>query len=284
MKYKNNFSFILTERCNWSCEYCDFPSLENPKDTTFQIIKKHMPYISKFVETSFIDAVGGEIGLVDSAILMEFFKYLPDKSVVVSTNGEFLNRNLHYIPSIRDKIKEVWWHLCEEPKKEKLEVDYYDKDIKIVKGIVGVDLKNIIDFIEANPQIKFDYVEYETYSHSNKELYEALKEKENVSKRAMAIIENRIDEDSKKLRKMCSDFNSTVSIDLVNERILYCHKSMQNYITLSKKHLYKRLENFPKDIFSGENSCYKCVRLYAGKYSNSDILITLQNRMTKKHK
>lgn len=276
---KMNFSFILTERCNWNCYYCDFPSIKNPKDTDIDKINKHMPYISKNIEdNSFIDVQGGEIGLIDINILISFFKYMKDKSVIVSTNGKFLENNYHFIPSIRKKIKEIWWHLCEEPNGKKFKVDYYDKDINIRRGIVSKFLKNLIEMMEKNPQISFDYAELETSKVSPLEAYKNLKNITNLTDRAKNILKSRCN--NKITPEICSKFHDTVSIDLVNERILLCHKAMQNYIILSKLHLKKRLNNFPINVFNGKNSCEHCIRLYASKYSFDNML----KQMTKKYK
>lgn len=267
------FSFILTERCNWDCSYCEYPLLKTPDDTTKKILKKHMPYIKELIEkfsgiVTGIDVQGGEIGFLDLDTLKYFFKYI-SIPVIVSTNGKFLERQYHKDRSIRPLIREIYYHIYQTPRKVKIDYKNYDDEIPIRIGIVHNNVKDIVDFIKMNPNIIFDYVEFENQIYNKeiipsaryKKLANNLNDLPNVSETVIDILNSKINE-SKNKRDLCRKFSSTITIDLINERILLCHRSNNSYIPLTKENLIKRLTSYPKELFSIDNCC-SCVRLYS---------------------
>jgi hypothetical protein len=271
-------SFILTERCNWKCEYCEYPLIDEPKDTTIEIMSRHLPYIKRlWNDVVWADVCGGEIGLLSSDILRYFFKTL-DQPIVVSTNGMFLDKGYHLDPEIKPYIKEIFLHLDMKNKRN------YVDDVK--KGIVHNDLDEMIDFIKNNPEDIFDYVEFEFDINKPrkmdmniyKKLYTAIQDIDNVSEYAKDIIKRRLNEPNN-LRLLCSWFNKTAEIDLVNERIPLCHRSRINHIKLNERNLKKRINTIPRLIYGSKNNCQSCTRLYAGKmnYGLSDSTVSLSN-------
>lgn len=271
----SSFSFKLTEKCNWNCKYCDDFGKEDPKETNIEILSKHLPYIKRIINklgnlVVFCDIGGGEVGLLPIEVLQYFFTEL-DYPMVIGTNGKFMEMKYHLDPVLRPYIKGLWYHVYPEPKNIKLNIDYHDNDIFINRGIVHDNIDEIIEFIEINAHIKLNYIDFEfpigekaekddlMYS----ELYNRIKTFKNVTDDAKELLLKRIDEPSD-LRERCMNYNQSFVLDMVNEKILFCHRS-HNYINLTEENLIKRLKSFPKDIYGEEKSCDSCTRLYFNK-------------------
>jgi organic radical activating enzyme len=277
-----SFCFIATEVCNWECNYCDFVKIEEPRHTNIDILKKHLPYIAEIIHkidhyAVHIDIAGGEIGLLPIEILRYFFETI-DRPIVVSTNGLFLEKGYHHDPIIRSRIREVQWHVFDHPRGVKIDVDYNDDEIFINKGIVGQDAQGMVDFCESNPNIQMNYVEFEfdmdqprqKNDELYKKFYEMIKNIPNITDNAKNIIQGRLTE-KENLRELCEKFNQTVVTDLINERIMFCHRSQNVTIPLNRKNFIKRIKTFPKDLFFKDKKCNACTRLYAGKMCGNEI-------------
>ena len=136
----------------------------------------------------------------------------------------------------------------------------------------------MFEFIKANSNISINYIEFEfpikdERKKDNKmyeDLFNKIKDLQNVTDDAKKIIYNRITENPN-LRNLCEKFNQTVVFDMVNERIPLCHRSQMNYILLTKKNLKRRLTMFPQNLYKGETKCNTCTRLFAGKMSGNEI-------------
>lgn len=285
----SSFCFILTEVCDWKCEYCDFVKIENPRHTNIDILKKHLPYISEIIKklgdyAVHVDCAGGEIGLLPIEILQYFFETI-DAKFVVSTNGLFLAKKYHLDPVIRPRIREIQWHVIDHPRDIKIDVDYEDDEIFINKGIVGDNAQGMVDFCAANPNIRMNYVEFEFDMDRPREkdddlyrqFYEMIKDIPNITDNAKNIIKGRLAE-KENLRDLCEKFNQTVVTDLINERIMFCHRSQNVTIPLNRKNFIKRIHTFPKDMFFENKKCNACTRLYAGKMCGNEIETYFQTR------
>jgi len=288
----SSFCFIATEICDWKCDYCDFVKIKEPKATNLEIIKKHLPYMADIIHklgdyAVHVDIAGGEIGLLPIEVLQYFFKTIK-VPIVVSTNGEFLKRNYHHDHIIRPLIKEIQWHVYPKPTGVKINVDYNDPDIFINKGIVGNNIDEMVDFCEANPDIQINYVEFEfpmdkprkKDDELYKKLYEKIRNIANITDNAKNIIKGRVNENPN-LRNLCEQFNQTVVTDLVNERIMFCHRSQNVTIPLNRKNFVKRIHTFPKDMFFEGKKCNACTRLYAGKMCGNEIETFFKTRKIK---
>ena len=283
-----SFSFILTEKCDWSCSYCQFPLLSNKNEIESDKISKHLPYIRETISkiqqfsTPAIEIQGGEIGLIDENVLIMFLEQLNQK-VMVSTNGLFLKKGYHLNKKIRPYIKEIQWHVCDKPGPFKSK-DYNDPDIFINKGIVDESINKIVKFIEYNPQITFNYVELECDINEKKtgavddynEFYDRIKGLSNITDSAKERIKNRKDDVLE--RDKCYKFHECVSINMASETICLCQRCLESSIPLTKENLIKRLTDFPKFIFSSGVGCRSCTRLYKDKYNISTVKNTLKIR------
>lgn len=158
------FNFILTQKCNWNCSYCNYPNIKNPTtineemidklDWLFDIVNSHSESISVLQ--------GGEIGLVPSKAVEKVMNRLTTKCII-NTNGLFMSEENMTNLNITNKIQEIWWHVTDEPEKNSQIIDIYRPDnIPIIAGIVGVDAEKIIEFIKSHSDIKIGYVNLET--------------------------------------------------------------------------------------------------------------------------
>jgi MoaA/NifB/PqqE/SkfB family radical SAM enzyme len=273
----SSFAFILTEKCNWNCEYCDFPGIENPKEATMLSIELHMPYIKKIIDKldkhhllSFIHVDGGELGLVRKEKLERWFRIF-DREVVVSTNGKFLENKHHLNPVISPYIKQIWYHVNTDG------LIKYD-DNRVVYGLVHNDIDDIVNFVKCHEDIHFGYVELEYNINQSKkvdhklyiEFYDKIKDIKNIADSAKENIKNRIEE-SADMRRKCYMYNTTCVVDLVNEQITLCQRAMKSTIPLTPENFIERLTKFPKDLFESNENCKSCTRLFRGKFLDSSM-------------
>jgi hypothetical protein len=267
-----NFNFILTEECNWNCEYCSFPKLKNPKKPDMDIIKMHLEYIKDFLIEGYMDVQGGEIGLVDIGLLEYFFTTMGRK-MFISTNGVFLNKKMHLNEKIRPYIKMIQWHIFPSPDGFVVIDDIKDPDIFISKGIVYHDADEMIEFINMNKHILFNYIDFEydigkevSYDREKyRDLYNKINHLENLTEDAKMRIRKRAQEPND-LRETCRDKNDSILIDLVNEKICLCQRNMHINVDLGLLTLFKRCWTDSKEFFDiKDETCFSCGRLYEGK-------------------
>lgn len=285
-------SFILTEECDWGCNYCYFSHLENQKKPKMEIYQKHLPYIKKIMDIRLAhnlplkaDIQGGEVGNMPLELLQYFFQTV-QYPIDVSTNGEFFKRGYHLDDKIRPYIAAILWHVTNDFKTI-IETDYKDDKIHISRGIVHNNEDEIVDFIKLNKHITFDYIEFEFDIKEKREMnvlsYHSLLKRisslKNITEYAKQVLEKRL---SEKIghRDNCIKFHDSIVIDLVNENICQCQRHLDDCIPLNKDNLIKRLRGFPKNFFKGLG-CKSCTRLYAGKYSGNIIERTLLGRSLK---
>jgi organic radical activating enzyme len=277
----SSFSLVVTEKCNWDCDYCYFPHLKNQKGPSLETFERHLPYIKTIMDKLDshgllvnIDIQGGEVGTMPLEILQYLFQTLQHK-ISVSTNGLFLEKEYHLDDKIRPYIGGIMWHVTDDFKSTV--VDYNDDDIFISRGIVHNDMNEMIEFIKTNSHILFDYVEFEFDIKQRRtinfllyhELLNEISHLDNVSDNAKEILGRRLSE-SKSHRDNCKRYNGSILIDLVNENICLCQRQLGVSIPLNEENLIHRLKTFPKDIFT-EDTCDTCTRLYSGKFYGNVI-------------
>ncbi|MCK5611918.1 hypothetical protein KAR91_59155 [Candidatus Pacearchaeota archaeon] len=288
-----SLSFILTEKCTWTCNYCRFSSLENQSSTTIEIIDKHLPYIKDVGERipyAGFHIQGAEPGSLDRETLVYFLKELNQK-VLLSTNGLFFEKGYHLDSEIMKHVRLIYWHLCETPGDFKMEkdYDYHYYEAHVVKGIVHHNIDDMIAFVKRNAHMDIGFIEYACditkkrtiTKNEHEQLYEAIKDIPNVTDEGRERIELRINE-AENLRYMCQNYHSPVSINLVRETICLCQRSMDTNIELTRENLIKRIQQFPKDVFQGgQSGCDSCVRLYFDKMDSTSVANTLRARKIK---
>jgi organic radical activating enzyme len=277
-----SFSFILTEKCNWNCPYCYFSKLEYPKEPMMLRYQKHLPYIKKIIDklgdlVVNIDIQGGEVGLVPEDIMEYFFETI-DRPIAVSTNGMFIEKGYHENPKIKPHIANIMYHVTEN----------FDRPPQFNIGSMGIvhdDIETMVRYIKDNPNIMFDYVEFEFDINEHREmdidmyqeLYEKIENLNNISDNAKNIINQRRLYENPNHRDNCKKYNHSILIDLVNANICLCQRQLDINIPLTEENLIYRLKTFPKDIFKDDH-CESCTRLYYGKFQGNVIERALLTR------
>lgn len=260
-------NFVITEVCNWECEYCLFPKIKNKKHTSIEKIEKHYRYINEIIKKlDFpVSVQGGEIGLVPVNILECFFSKI-NKPIDVSTNGEFLKRNIHNNPIIKSKINKILLHVTNNIQ-EKININF-----DIENSICGiVDISNnpieIKKFIEKNKHIYFEYIDYdngiydEIKPHSHFDLYEAIKNLNNVSNWAKERLTTRFDKNLKECQNQCMRLHPCIFVDLVNEKIPLCIRNYNTvYKELNKENLIETIKGINSFDYTN-NTCKSCIRI-----------------------
>lgn len=276
------WNFILTEVCNWNCEYCVFPNKKEVHHATKLSIETHIDYIKRIMDITDpglqnLMIQGGEVGLVPKDVLIYLFERIQCK-IDISTNGEFLRREYHNHPSMRPWIERIMLHIGDPIDEYKLDLDYSleDDDIFIDTGIVDVDMNpiKVQKFIQVNPQIRFDFVDYETpifdgpcrvNSSVYKDLYDAIKNLDNVTKFAKDRLWKRFlrhkTTDIKKQQEVCRSLHPSIFIDFVHETIPLC---IRNYglvdLPLTEKNLISVIGDIAPFDYNN-NVCDNCFRI-----------------------
>lgn len=278
----SSFGFLVTEECDWECQYCHFPNISKQRGPKIETFQKHLPYIKKVIDKLaennllvHVDIQGGEPGFLPLEILHYFFQTLK-RPIAVSTNGEFLRRGYHLDKTLRPYMGDILWHVSNDFK-SKLLVDYNDDELRISKGIVHDNIDEIVNFVKENDHIMFDYIEFEFDITEERKmdismyhnLINKLKDLKNITTNAKKILTGRLSEKADH-RYNCQRLNGTVIIDMVNENICLCQRQPNIAIPLNEENLIHRLRKFPKDIWS-EDSCNTCTRLYNGKFYGNVI-------------
>ena len=280
------FSFILTEKCNWKCEYCYFSNISKQSEPRFETFQNHLPYIKKIIDNLSchgiqvnIDIQGGEVGTIPLDLIQYVFQTL-QYPITVSTNGEFLKNEYHLDEKIRPFIKMIMWHLSTDL----ISHDYKDDEIFISKGIVHHSVDEIVSFVRTNDHIMFDYIEFEFDIKEKRkinflmyhQLLNRLATVSNVTDNAISILERRLME-KEDMRSNCRKYNGAVVIDMVNENICLCQRQPNDSFPLNKLNLITRLKTFPVSLFEGK-SCDTCTRLYSGKMAGTKIQTSMKLR------
>lgn len=243
-----HYEFVITEKCNWNCEYCQFPDIAHPQDMQFDRIKHHFDYIKPLLDkfASSVNITGGEPAFVGPIELHRLLEMI-DKKVSIDTNGLLFRYGLLNDYQIRQYIEKVYWHVSKNCNGPTSLLRYTDNEIEIIPGIVCTDYIRMNEFIHNNKHIDFKYIAKET------PFYEESK----VNK---DIIHN------------CRDFNNFITIDLVNERILLCIRNHNIcWIPLNEENFKAVHTRYPCQMFHGDKSCYNCSRLCIDRSKNIDI-------------
>lgn len=107
MQCRKTISFFLTEFCNQKCEYCDIPTIKEPKGIDIKNFKKYMKIINQYT-FQWIFLSGGEVGTIDVKDLDIVFSEIKDP-IILFTNGLFIQKK--YLDRYRNKIDIVHYHI-----------------------------------------------------------------------------------------------------------------------------------------------------------------------------
>ncbi len=270
------YEFVVNTLCNWDCWFCTFPKYKRDVTVTHQQLDSFdwmFDIINKIFqkENDVILLQGGEIGLVnDLSILEHLFKKFNHK-VVIDTNGKFLERNYHNI--FKDYIKEVYYHVVPDPKYV-TKIIKYQSDVPIQYGVVG-EPKDLYTFVKDNSEVYFDYVDIETqdnkFSYADHvEEIRSLFSLDNVNHKRINEILDRVNYNLEQVRKLCAKKNSSMVINLPEERLSLCMTKANHFgIKLTKDNLIQILLSNP--IKQESEFCNICVRSCFANYNLNKI-------------
>lgn len=108
----NSVALHVTEQCSKKCEYCEFPTLDNPKhfDEMYRYeLKRILSFLSQLNIRVYL--MGGEIGTIPVYKLDELFDILKSINIEIwiPTNGLFIMDK--HIDRYRDYISGILYHM-----------------------------------------------------------------------------------------------------------------------------------------------------------------------------
>jgi len=272
----------FTEKCNWKCPYCDFPSKagKTVDSKTLESFIKYCRFINKVklgykkIEYEF---EGGESGLVPEDLLDQWFNSGVATTYQIDTNGLFLNK---YLEKYIDKLHYILYHVY--PNFTSVdEINFktykeFDKYVRIDYTVV-IHNKNYKEL----PKILEKYASLNWLPHfsqnrldspfgsMNKKQYQWLYENTKNYPNLLPYIKERLRRISEQFgnpelvdrRKKCASIYRKPLIDLPNNLIRRCCiTGSGDYIELTLENLMKLKLN--QTIFSEiEKRCKDC---YAG--------------------
>jgi len=255
--FDKQYYISLTEKCNWKCEYCDFPNKQIIKTTPINEVILFFDMLKKITNSdNKIEYCleGGEIGLLSEEYLDEVFKHDLTQTYNISTNGLFMKKGYHI--RYKDKIHYILYHVTPEFNNNfEVERFKFDKSILVYYTIVITkeNLNKLNDFLEYNSDLLFQphilQPRKEDLNFLSKDdfikLDNILKSKENVTDHFKERITRIIDkcEDEKWLndhRLLCANVYTQPIFDLPNKKINRCCISITgDNVDLNEENLKK---------------------------------------------
>lgn len=287
--------FSLSEKCQWGCHYCDFPTFQKTaKHVTLDKLKEQTQILKKVNLAKWNLCVeGGELGTVPEEILdYWFFESNLAPTYHVATNGLFLEK---YYEKYKEKIHTVLYHCLPDVKKDSIgKVKEYDISPEILYYTVVLTPHNIdyiYDFLNhykkstwaihvLQPRIagtvEMDVEYYKKVSN----ILESLPEiNPHYAKRYRKIIEDLESNSMMKKRLFCANDYSKSMIDLVKSEINRCCITYTgDRVKFNKENLDKLLNNDQLFPLLEKGRCESCI---AGFVYDKDWVKTDFNRTKK---
>jgi organic radical activating enzyme len=100
-------AFFVTEKCQFNCEYCDIPTIKNPKHFDPVLFLRYVDFINDH-PFNFITMTGGEPGLLSEVHISLLFTHIVHP-INVNTNGLFIKKG--YYEKYKNKIQMLDYHI-----------------------------------------------------------------------------------------------------------------------------------------------------------------------------
>ena len=120
----DSLAFFVTERCQYSCEYCDIPHIKDPKDYDIVTFLRYINMINEY-PLDHITITGGEPGLLSPQRLGILFDNIKH-DIIINTNGEFIARG--YYKRWEDQISMIDYHVTNVGQFFLYDIDTSQKD------------------------------------------------------------------------------------------------------------------------------------------------------------
>jgi len=153
LNVRNDYSVIVTMRCNWRCPYCAVRnSVDTKADCRPESIEDRLKHIP---DESNVTIFGGEPGLLETNILNGYFSILEKKNcrIYVETNGAFFR-----YPTLCSRAHQILFHCSEDLLEDKPVKRYDEYDVRYLVVVTDDNLCRLGRFLEMNPNLKFDLI------------------------------------------------------------------------------------------------------------------------------
>jgi organic radical activating enzyme len=275
---------IVTQKCNWVCEYCDRPLLKEMKDINEDVFRKYFPRIIKKYSEVPLYINGGELGLLNHELLEYIFSF--DKKLRICTNGLFITKG--YFKEFYDKIEQVILHVRIE---RGMEINIDDPKLLYLFVVNHQNIGKIKRFIERNNEPKKQWM-LQNYQPKNpldeNDKFQLTKGDYAIMLRDLLSYSNykfeyqRIvkrvqdfnnDEKLQQYRKICRDNYFFPMFDFTESKILFCKQSalFTNYVELNEQNFYKLEKNVLHFNTKPDIVCDKC-------YEATDYFLDLKGK------
>jgi MoaA/NifB/PqqE/SkfB family radical SAM enzyme len=261
---------VLTEHCNWLCDYCDRPLLNKRKTLDLTTFNKYFFRIIEKYKEYPIYVSGGELGTMTEDEISIIFS--SEKKLRVCTNGLFIQKGFFH--KFYDKIEEVVLHIriekgievqTEDPKITYLLVIHHENVKQIKTFIEKIDPKrswmfqyyqpkNPADYNDKFQLTKEDYfivlkdlIKYSNYKFEYKRVLERIKQFDNPLQ-------------IKNCRENCRKEFFFPMVDFCQNKILFCKQSANftSSVDLNEDNFYKLENNILHFNIKQDIVCKKC--------------------------
>lgn len=281
--------FILTERCNWQCKYCQYPLIENPKHLNTIDEAKELDWLYDYINNNpkYDGCVleGGEIGLVPIEVVLYMLEKL-NKKCIINTNGVFIDEVIKNGIDISKYTDTIWWHCVPNPNGDIIEDKAVLPGVNVIPGIVGNSVDNIIKFVTNNKHIKFGYlaiendlgnrVNIEVLRHEYEQLLDFVNKNKDMFSNTDDIIMRTVNsikavDRYDRIRSICRKCSTYTVINVPNKQLSICAvRSNSNRIELNVANLEKidKKKHNPFDPTRFDN-CDTCIRECISGYNTA---------------
>jgi len=263
-----NICIILTQKCNWDCDYCDRPNLKERKEPDMNTLKKFFPrLIEKYNDTP-VYISGGEPGLINYDILKYVFNF--NKKLSVCTNGLFITKG--YFKEFYDKIEQV---LLQVRLDKGIEVDIDDPKLVYLFVLHHENISKIKDFIEKNGKDKkWIFPFYQPKNMLDESRFQLTKNDYIIALNLVQYSINPIEfkriikriqeydnyERQEQYRKDCRKYFLFPMFDFSSNKIIFCKQSATfgSFVELNEENFYKLETNTLHFNLEPDSVCSKC--------------------------
>lgn len=132
----SKLNLLVTNRCDKACVYCDFPLVKERGDVKLSVLQKWLPkLLEKLEKGGVVSIVGGEPGLVNSAVYEYIFSECAGYQIEVCTNGLFVERYAEYCA--RDDVILLYHNLTHRVDQRMAFVSNFVNAIVLEKGNIS---------------------------------------------------------------------------------------------------------------------------------------------------
>lgn len=285
----------LTEKCQWNCHYCDFPTIQNPKTVTLDKVKEWIPKILDTCDPSGLSLVGGELGLINEEIMdsiltdCSLYQIRKNKAsdkcdtlrIIILTNGLYFETHKESMQKVYPYLDILYvWHVTTEIGAIPIQKMEDDSNIVYTFVIHKGNVDKVETFLQVNPDMFFVpliYLPKKDTAVANSE-YDLTEEQlvnlrgilskypKNIGGFIHEPINNLLNytkDDLSAIRKLCSHVQPQKDIDLVNDRIKHCcvnYTLCTTSIPLTEENLIKFVVN--NEYFGEDVLCSFCQNFY----------------------